>query len=115
MSSLQFHHASGERDGKILTNDLEKAYEKIFWRVNLFMLPTGGGRKKYIKEVTRPFLNLWTQDTPLRSISLKAIHKMPALLWQKPIKTSVQNHLKTLERTSQLSYRKRGEINFLLL
>ena len=42
------------------------------------MLPTGNTGKKYIKEVTR-LLNAWTQDTPLNSISLKAIHTMPAL------------------------------------
>ena len=51
------------------------------------MLPTGNAGKKYIKEVTK-LLNAWTQDTPLRSISLKAIHTMPALLSHKPSKTS---------------------------
>ena len=78
----------GERNRTLFTADLNKAYEKmVFWRNNLFMLPTGNAGKKYIKEVTR-LLNLWTQSTPLRSISLKAIHTMSALLSQKPSKTS---------------------------
>ena len=32
----------GERDGTLFTYDLNEAYEKIvFWRKNIFMLPTG--------------------------------------------------------------------------
>ena len=78
----------GERDGTLFTDDLNEAYEKtVFWRKNLFTLPTGNAGKKYIKEVTK-LLNTWTQDTPLRSISLKAIYTMSALLLQKPSKTS---------------------------
>ena len=93
----------GERDGTLFTDDLNVAYEKIvLWRKNLFMLPTGNAGKKYIKDVTR-LLNTWTQDSPLRSISLKAIHNMLALLLQKPSKTSKsRDHLDALERRLQL-------------
>ena len=92
----------GERDGTLFTDDLNDAYEKIvFWRKNLFMSPTEKAGKKHIKEVTR-LLNAWTQDTPLRSISLKAIHTMLVLLIQKPSKTSKsRDHLDTLERRLQ--------------
>ena len=70
----------GERDGTLFTDDLNDAYEKIvFWRKNLFMSSTENAGKKDIKEVTR-LLNAWTQDTPLRSISLKTIHTMLVLL-----------------------------------
>ena len=32
----------GERDGTLFTDDLNEVYQKIvFWRKNLFMLPTG--------------------------------------------------------------------------
>ena len=92
----------GERDGTLFTDDLNDAYEKIvFWRKNLFMSPTENAGKKHIKEVTR-LLNAWTQDTPLRSISLKAIHTMLVLLIQKSSKTSKsRDHLDTLERRLQ--------------
>lgn len=104
----------GERDGTAFTNDLDKAYEKIvFWKKNLFILPTGNAGKNYIKEVTK-LLNAWTQDSPLRQVSLKAIHTMPALLLQKPSKTSKsKDHLKALERRLELW--NKGEINLLLL
>ena len=65
------------------------------------MLPTGNAGKKYIKKFIRLF-KAWTQDTPLRSISLKAINTMPALLLQKPSKTSKRDHLDVLERRLQL-------------
>ena len=99
----------GERNRTLLTADLNKAYEKmVFWRKNLFILPIGNAGKKCIKEVTR-LLNLWTQNTPLRSISLETIHTMPALLSQNPSKTSKSGeHLDALERRPQLW--ERGEI-----
>ena len=59
----------GERDGALFRDDLNEAYEKrAFWRKKIF-------------------LNAWTQDMPLRSISLKAIHT-PTILLQKSSKTS---------------------------
>ena len=68
-----------ERYGALFTDDLKEAYEEIvFWRKNIFMLPTENAGKKYIKEVTR-LLNVGTQNTPLRSINLKGMHTMPAL------------------------------------
>ena len=77
----------GEREGTLFTDDSNETYEKIvFQQKNLFILPTGNAGKKYIKEVTR-LLNAWTQDTPLRSISLRARHTIPVLLLQKPSKT----------------------------
>ena len=66
------------------------------------MLPTENAGKK------------WTQDTPLRSVGLKETHTMPALLLQKPSKTSKnRDHLDALERRLQLW--KIGEIKSLLL
>ena len=69
--------------------------------------------KKYIKEVTR-LLNLWTQNTPPRSISLKGIFTIPVLLLQKPSKAAKSKDLlNTLERRLQLW--ERGESNSLSL
>ena len=74
--------------------DLNSAYEKIVhWKKNLFMLPSGASGKKYVEEVTR-LMKLWIQDTPLKSVSLKAVHVMPPLLLQKPSKSSkAKDHL----------------------
>ena len=47
------------------------------------MVPTGASRKTFIDEITRLF-DHWTNDTLLKSIALKAIYVMPALLLQKP-------------------------------
>ena len=66
------------------------------------MLPSGTADKRSVEEVTR-LMKLWIQDTPLKSISLKAVHIMPALLLQKPSKSSkAKDHLQALERLIKL-------------
>ena len=89
----------GEMKGSEVKNEIAEIYEKIvFWRRNLFMLPTGASGKSYIREVTR-LLNAWTESSPLKSCAMKAIHVMPALLLQKPSKKSKsKNHMNALER-----------------
>ena len=78
----------GEYDGTIFTNHLEEVYDKIvYWRSNLFMLPTGNCGKQYIQELTR-LINAWVDESSLKEISLKAIMVMPALLLQKPSRES---------------------------
>ena len=89
--------------GSTFEKDLNNACEKIVhWNKNFFMLPSGAVGKRYVEEVTR-LMELCTQDTPLKSISLKAIHAMPALLLQKPSKSSkARDHLQALERRIKL-------------
>ena len=66
------------------------------------MAPSGGGGKKFIKEITR-LVNLWTEDLTLENIALKVIHVMPALLLQKPNKNwRVKDHVVALERGLEL-------------
>ena len=68
----------------------------------MFMLPSGAAGKRYGEEVIR-LMKLWIQDTSLKSISLKAVHVMPALLLLKPSKSSkVKDHLQALERRIKL-------------
>ena len=72
-----------EVPANIFERDIQQVYYKIvYWRKNIFMVPSGGGGKKFIKEITR-LINLWTNNSPLENIALKAIHVMPALLLQK--------------------------------
>ena len=89
--------------GTVFEKDLTNAYEKIVnWKRNLFMMPSGVAGKKYVEEIT-PLLKLWLQDSPLKSIILKAIHVIPALLLQKPSKNSKsKDHLVSLERDLKL-------------
>ena len=69
----------------------------MYWKKNLFLLPTGAIGKAYIQEVTRLIL-AWVNDTQLKKIALKAVHVMPALLLQKPSKKSkTKYHIKHLQ------------------
>ena len=77
-----------EVPANIFERDIQQVYYKIvYWRKNIFMVPSGGGGKKFIKEITR-LINLWTDDSPLENIAVIAIHVIPALLIQKPNKNS---------------------------
>ena len=78
----------GEKKGSDFTNPLNEVYERIvFWRKNLFLLPSGSSGKRFIRETTR-LINSWIDATPVKEIAFKAIMMMPALLLQKPSRTS---------------------------
>ena len=96
-----------------ITKYICDAYEKIvFWRKNIFMLPTGSIGKKYVLETTK-LLNAWTSNSPMKDIAFKAIHIMPSLLLQKPSKTSkAKDHTKAFERRMELWWN--GDINALV-
>eukprot|EP00111_Clytia_hemisphaerica_P021772 TCONS_00064018-protein len=79
---------------------LNVVYEKIvFWRQNLFRLPSGNAGKRFIRELSR-LINSWVEDSSIKTISLKAIMIMPALLLQKPSRKS-----KSKEHATALSKR----------
>ena len=103
----------GEQSLREVSKKIQDAYERIvFWKKNLFMLPTGAAAKKYITETTK-LMNGWTNNLPLKDIGFKAIHIMPSLLLQKPSKTSkAKDHLKALERRIDLLIK--GKIDGLL-
>ena len=76
---------------------MSTVYEQIvYWRKNLFFLPSGKAGKQYIGETTK-LMNEWLQESHLKDIAFKAIMTMPNLL-QKPSKNSkAKDHLKVLE------------------
>ena len=78
-------------------------YEHIvYWKKNLFLLPTGKAGKLFIDELTKLF-NAWIDDSPLKKIAMKAVMIMPSLLLQKPLKESKsKDHLKALEQRMKL-------------
>ena len=85
--------------GKIYQKDLEEVYNQIvYWRKNVFMVPTDAARKNMFDEISR-LLNLSTSNTPLKNIVLKAVHVKPALLLEKPGKMpKAKIDLKALEK-----------------
>ena len=89
----------GEKKGSDFKLDLNIAYEQIvYWRQNLFLLPTGNVGKRFIREITR-LINCWIDDSPLKHVAFKAIMVMPALLLQKPSQSSkAKDHLAALTR-----------------
>ena len=72
--------------------------EIVHWRRNIFMLPSGAAGKSFIRETTR-LLELWTNDTNMNHIALKALMIMPALLLQKPsFKSTAKENSLCLQR-----------------
>ena len=73
--------------------------ESVYWRRNLFLLPTGAAAKKYITETTR-LIEIWNQNVdPLKHISIEAVMTMPMLLLQKPsLKSKAKDHSECLNR-----------------
>ena len=73
----------------------------------IYVANSCASEKKYINETTCLF-NLWVNNTPYESMTLKAVHVMPALLLQKPSKPSKsKEHLKALTRRVSLSNERR--------
>ena len=79
---------------------IDEIYEEIvFWRWNLFKLPSGAGGKKFIAETTK-WIEFWNQGAiEFRDIALKVLMVMPALLLQKPtFKSTAKEHSQCLSR-----------------
>lgn len=93
----------GETPGSMFQCQLNQAYEKVvYWRRNLFLVPTGNAGKQFIKETTS-LINCYVDDSAMKEIALKAIMVMPALLLQKSSKTSKsKDHSNALSRRLEL-------------
>ena len=92
----------GEYANKQFEENVSSIYVKIvYWKNNIFLLPTGKGGRCFIVE-TR-LIDAWVRGSPLKNIALKAITIMPNLLLQKPSKASkAKDHNKALEGRLQL-------------
>ena len=93
----------GSCDGESVESNICQVYEEIvFWKKNLFMLPTGSIGKRYVREISR-LMNAWQEDSPLKNIAFKAIHIMPNMLLQKPSKKfKAKDHTEALKRRLEL-------------
>ena len=77
--------------------------EVVFWRKNLFKLPSGAAGKRYIRETTR-LINIWNEsNVPLADSALKLVMIMPAVLLQKPSrKSTAKIHSTYLQKRMEL-------------
>ena len=86
-----------------LNQTVSAIYEEcVYWRRNLFLLPSGKAGKQFIEECTR-LINIWNNDSPLKPIALKALMIMPSLLLQKVSKNSkARDHSEQLRKRMDL-------------
>ena len=90
--------------GGVFTNTIQSAYNEIIhWRKNLFKLPSGKAAKLFITELTTEF----------HGIALKVFMVLPAMIMQKPSKSSkAKEHLIKLDE--RLKLWKEGRISDLM-
>ena len=87
-----------------LCQAVSEIYEEVvYWRKNLFKLPSGAAGKDYIRETTK-LIQYWTEDKqPISGIALKMVMIMPAILLQKPSrKSNAKQHTQYLRKRLQL-------------
>ena len=60
----------GERSSQEIISSINRSYEQIvYWRRNLFLVPSGSAGKKFVSETTR-LINAFVDSSALKSISL---------------------------------------------
>ena len=93
-----------------LKEKLKIVYEDmVFYKRNLFLIPTGKAGKDFIKELTF-WLKQLNNNTKLNGVAVLAFMVLPSLLLQKPsAKSKAKDHSAALAR--RLSTWQRGEID----
>ena len=94
-------------------NIINSAYEEVvFFKRNLFNVPSGTSGKNFINELTF-WIRQFNTSTKLNSIALKAFMIIPSLMLQKPSsKSKAKEHAECLNR--RLEFWKKGEIACIL-
>ena len=93
----------GNRTLENLIEVTNKIYNQVvFWRKNLFKLPSGAAGKNYIRETTR-LIESWIAEGNVSPVALKLVMIMPALLLQKPSRKSTsKQHTEYLSKRLDL-------------
>ena len=93
----------GDVDGATFSSLLDQVYNEIVhWRRNIFPLPTGGGGKMFVCELSRLF-NAYYPGSSLEGIALKAAMSLPILILQKPFsKSKASDHIQCIQRRLKL-------------
>ena len=99
--------------GSEFSNAINDAYNQIvYWKPNLFRVPSGSSGKKFVNELAR-FFQAFADASALENVALKAAVTLPALMLQKPhAKSKVREHISCLER--RLALWREGNISELL-
>ena len=78
----------GKYTNKQSEENVSSIYGKtVYWKKNIFLLPTGKGGRCFIDETTR-LIDAWIRGSPLKNIALKTAMIMASLLLQKLSKDS---------------------------
>ena len=104
----------GKQSKEDLRQIADSMYEEIvFFRKNLFLLPSGKAGKDYIEEMTR-LINFWNnQSEDFSASSMKLLMCMPSILLQKThARSKAKEHSETLAR--RLNTWKEGDFDKLL-
>ena len=76
--------------------------EVVFWKKNLFLLPSGKAGKEFVSEMSR-LIGAFANATALEGIALKAVVVLQMLLLQKPsAKSKSHEHIRNLQRRLEL-------------
>ena len=101
-SATRARHVWGNLTSEEVEREISEIYEKVvYWRKNLFKLPSGAAGKLYIQETTK-LIMIWVEEKQLSAVALKMVMTMPALLLQKPTrKSTAKQHSEYLHRRLQ--------------
>ena len=79
--------------------DVNEIYEHVvFWKKNIFLVPSGKQGKSFIEEINI-FLNEWLQNSIFIPVPFKAVIILPHLILQKSSKHSkTKDHVRAMER-----------------
>lgn len=93
----------GEISGEEVDHEISKAYEEVVhWCRNVFKIPSGGQGKAFVQEMASLFQS-YVDASAREKVALKAAMVLPALVLQKPSKTSKsKDHIKCMERRHSL-------------
>ena len=93
----------GELSEEEVDRKISKAYEEVIhWRRNLFKIPSGCLGKTFVQEMASLFQS-YADASTREKVALKAAMVLPALVLQKPSKTSKsKDHIKCMERRHSL-------------
>ena len=86
-------------DGNYFSSLIESFYDEgVFWRKNVFKIPSGKAGKAFIKLQT-DWLSKFNTDTNFKGIALKVFMILPIILLQKPsARSKAKDHSEALLR-----------------
>ena len=82
---------------------IERLYEElVYWKRNMFEIPTGNAGKEFINELTN-YVNQWCSKSPNRVIAIKIVMILPQLMLQRTsLKAKSSENKRHLERRLEL-------------